>query len=71
MKQIEEVLKLMHEYKAKTNKPLKRIKMSDKTFAEVRKEFAIISASKQPEFNGAVIEFCTEMEENRFYEDML
>jgi hypothetical protein len=71
MKQIEEVLKLMHEYKAKTNKPLKRIKMSDKTFAAVRKEFDIVSASKNPEFNGAVIEFCTEAEEDRFYQDLL
>jgi hypothetical protein len=71
MKQIEEVLKLMHEYKTRNNKPLTLIKMSHKTFAEIRNEFSVISGSRNPEFNGAIIEFCTETEENDFYQKIL
>ncbi len=71
MKQIEEVFKLMHEYQKRTNKPLKAIKMSQKTFAIIRNEFSVVSGSRSQEFNGAVIEFCTEAEEDMYYEEML
>lgn len=71
MKQIEEVFKLMNEYKNKTNKELKIIKMSPKTFAEIRNEFAITSGDLNPEFNGAIIQFCSETEEDQFYKEML
>lgn len=70
MKQVEEVLKLMNEYQNRKNKPLKSIKMSQKTFAMIRNEFSVISGSRNQEFNGAVIEFCTEAEEERFYEEL-
>ena len=71
MKQIEDVLKLMHTYQKRTNKPLKTIKMSQQTFAMVRNEFAVVSGSRSQEFNGATIEFCTEAEEDMYYEEML
>lgn len=71
MKQIEDVFKLMHEYKSRTSKSLKTIRMSHKTFAEIHNEFLITSGGLNPEFNGAIIEFCTEAEEDMFYKEIL